>query len=120
MKALRKRSQVGIPSEPKFYVPSKLVKTGCQLLRRLSRMSWEELETRVRQEICKRSDLILYRMGLQPGGNGVHATSTKSCSFFFRPFEISERVSLLRRHLPEQAKRIIIEADKIRSHRFLL
>jgi hypothetical protein len=120
MKALRKRSQVGIPSEPKFYVPSKLVKTGCQLLRRLSRMSWEELETRVRQEICKRSDLILYRMGLQPGGNGVHATSTKSCSFFFRPFEISERVSLLRRHLPEHAKRIIIEADKIRSHRFRL
>ena len=37
----------------------------------LSNMSWEELETRVRQEVSKRLDVTLSRIGLKPARNGA-------------------------------------------------
>src|ERR1041385_5664204 len=83
-------------------------------------MSWDELETRLGQEISKRLDLTLSRIGLQPGRNGVRLSSTASGNFFFTPFEVSQRVSLLREHLPQQAAKIVADANEIRSHRFRL
>ena len=91
-----------------------------RLLSRLSRMSWDELETRLRQEVSKRLDVTLSRIGLQPGGNGFRLSSTERGNFFFTPLEVSQRVGLLREHLPQQAAKIVADADQIRSHRFRL
>src|SRR5438477_656104 len=83
-------------------------------------MSWDELETRLGQEFSKRLDLTLSWFGLQSGRNGVRLSSTDTGNFFFTPLEVSQRVSLLREHLPQQAAKIVADADEIRSHRFRL
>jgi len=83
-------------------------------------MSWGEVETRLRQELSKRLDVALYGMGLQPERNGLRLSSKMRGSFFFTPPEVSQRISLLREHLPQQAAAIVADADEIRSHRFRL
>ena len=95
-------------------------RTARRLLSRLSRMSWEELETRLGQELSKRMDVMLARIGLQPGRNGVRLSSSERRNFYFTPLEVSQRVSLLREHLPQQAAKIVADANEIRSHRFRL
>lgn len=91
-----------------------------KLLSRLSRMSWDELETRLGQELSKRLDVTLCRIGLQPGRNGVRLSSGKAGSFFFSTAEIPQRVNLLREKLPDQAAEVVADATQIRSHRFRL
>jgi hypothetical protein len=95
-------------------------RTARKLLSRLSRMSWDEIETRLRQEFSKRLDVALCGMGLQPGRNGLRLSSEVRGNFFFTPPEISHRVNLLRERMPEQAAQIVADADEIRSHRFRL
>lgn len=95
-------------------------RSASRLLSRLSRMSWDELETRLGQEVSKRLDLALCRMGLQPARNGVRLSSHESGKFFFTSSEISQRVRLLREHLPEQTAKTVADANEIRSHRFRL
>lgn len=91
-----------------------------RLLSRLSRMSWDELQTRLEQEVSKRLDVTLCRIGLQPGRNGVRLSSPAKGAFFFTSAELPQRVKLLREQLPEQAAKILADADQIRSHRFRL
>jgi hypothetical protein len=93
---------------------------GRRLWSRLSNMSWDELETRVRQEVSKRLDVTLCRMGLQPGRNGLRQASVSPGSFFFSPEELSSRIGLLREHLPHEAEDIVAEANGICRHRFQL
>jgi Heparinase II/III-like protein/Heparinase II/III N-terminus len=83
-------------------------------------MSWDELETRVRQEVSKRVDVTLFGLGLHPGRNGVTSPSRSAGSFFFSTDEIPKRVSLIREHLPREAEDIVAEANEICSHRFRL
>lgn len=83
-------------------------------------MSWDELETRLGQEVSKRLDVTLCRIGLQPGRNGIRLSSERNGVFFFSSAEIPQRVKLLREKLPEQAAKIVADADQIRSHRFRL
>lgn len=83
-------------------------------------MSWHEIETRLRQEFSKRLDVALCGMGLQPGSNGLRLSSNVRGNFFFTPPEISHRVSLLRERMPEQAAKIVTDANEILSHRFRL
>src|SRR5947209_10785729 len=83
-------------------------------------MSWDEVETRVRQEFSKRLDVALCGIGLQPGRNSIGLSSDARGNFFFTPPEVSQRVRLLREQMPEQAATIIADADEIRSHRFRL
>jgi hypothetical protein len=83
-------------------------------------MSWDELETRLRQEISKRVDVTLCRLGLQPGRNGLPSPSKSPGNFFFSADEIPNRISFLRQHLPLQAEDIVAEANEICHHSFRL
>jgi Heparinase II/III-like protein/Heparinase II/III N-terminus len=83
-------------------------------------MSWDELETRVRQGISKRFDVTLYGMGLQPGQNGLRHSSRSPGQFYFSASELPKRVSLLREYLPHNAEKIVAEANEICRHRFRL
>jgi hypothetical protein len=82
-------------------------------------MRWDELRTRVRQEISKRVDAALYGSGRQPA-HGLRSENVPSGKFFFLPEELSNRVSLLRKHLPHEVEAMIKEADEICHHRFRL
>jgi heparinase II/III-like protein len=94
--------------------------TGRRLWSRLSNMSWDELETRARQEVSKRLDVALCRVGLQPGQNGLCLSSGSLGNFFFSTDELAQRVALLQEHLPNEATAIVTEANEICRHRFRL
>jgi hypothetical protein len=94
--------------------------SGRKVWSALSNMSWDELETRVRQEVSKRLDVTLSKIGVQPGGNGLPRTSGLPGKFFFSTDELSLRVGLLREHLPHEAENIVAEANEICRHRFRL
>lgn len=83
------------------------------------RISWDEVHTRVRQELSKRLDASLYHVGLRPGGTRLRQT-TSSGKFFFSQPDLPERVRLLRDHLPVEVGEILNEADEICRHRFRL
>jgi hypothetical protein len=83
-------------------------------------MSWDELQTRVRQEVSKRADVALCRIGLQPTRNGLRSTSEPAGRFFFSADELAKRVNLLREHVPCAAEDIVAEANEICRHRFRL
>jgi hypothetical protein len=94
--------------------------TGRRLWSRLSNISWDEFETRARQEVSKRLDVTLCRIGLQPGRDGVRHFFGHRGNFFFSADELPGRVSLLKEHLPREAECIVAEADEICRHRFRL
>jgi hypothetical protein len=94
--------------------------TRRRLWSRLSNMSWDEVETRARQEVSKRFDVALCRVGLQPGRNGLRHSSESPGNFFFSPDELAQRVKLLHEHLPDEATAIVTEANEICRHRFRL
>jgi hypothetical protein len=89
---------------------------------RLTHMGWDEIQTRVQQEVSKRLDLALYRAGRRPG----QAEDLPECGcsgparFFFSQEEIVGRTRLLQEHLPSAAESLIHEADEICQHRFRL
>ena len=95
-------------------------------LARVSRMNWDEVRVRVGQEFNKQSDLLMHRMGLRNGAIRLNADlAAQTGKLFFSPSEfsgseISERAALLRKHLPDEAARILREADEICGHRFRL
>ena len=86
----------------------------------LSKMEFDEISTRVRQEVSKRLDVALCRIGLQPGRNGLRRTFALPGKFFFSTNELSQRIRLLREYLPNEAKDIVAEANEICGHRFRL
>jgi len=94
--------------------------TGRRPWSRLSNMSWDELETRVRQEVSKRLDITLCAIGLQPGRNGLRLDNPTPGRFFFSTDELPRRVGLLRERLPREAEEIVAEANEICRHRFRL
>jgi hypothetical protein len=92
---------------------------GRQKWSRLSSMSWDELRTRVQQELNKRLDASMYSLGLQPS-RIVLRESRSSPKFFFSQADLTERVRLLETHLPLEVSRILNEADEICRHHFSL
>jgi len=90
-------------------------------LARVSRMDWEEVRVRVGQALHKQSDLLMHRMGVRNAAVRLKADSAaRPGRFFFSGSEVSERVELLRKHLPDEAAAILREADEICGHRFRL
>ncbi len=89
---------------------------------RLTQMGWDELHTRVQQEVSKRVDLALYRTGVRNGSTidlrPIEATTHPV--LFFSEDEVASRADLLREHLPSAVESIIHEADEICQHRFRL
>ena len=90
-------------------------------LARLSRTNWEEVRVRVGQELHKRRDLLMHRMGRPNGSIPLRADgAARPGQFFFSGGEVSERAELVRLYLPEEAVGILREADEICEHRFRL
>ena len=87
---------------------------------RLSQMSWDEMQTRLRQEMNKRVDWAVYSAGLNPSRNGVSAGAEISGQFFFKPEEVQGRVTLLKKYLPDAVETILQDADGICQHHFHL
>ena len=84
-------------------------------------MNWEEVRVRLGQEFHKRSDLLMHRMGVRNAPIRLQTDSAiRPGQFFFSGSEISERVELLRKHLPIEAAETLREADEICGHRFRL
>ena len=83
-------------------------------------MSWDELRTRVRQEVSKRLDVALYSGGRLPEEYGLIVQNGQPGRFLFSPDEVPDRVRLLREHLPHEADALIKEADEICRHHFRL
>jgi hypothetical protein len=84
-------------------------------------MDWKEVRFRAGQEIHKRRDLLMHRLGMRPGTILLNADSgMRQGQFFFLDSEIFERAELLRKHLPDEANQILREADEICGRRFRL
>ena len=86
---------------------------------RLSAMSWDEVRTRLGQGFGKRVEYALSRVGVTPGPGRI-GTVGKGGKFFFSPGQVSDRIALLKKHLPGEVDRTIVEADDILQHRFRL
>jgi hypothetical protein len=87
---------------------------------RLSAMSWDEVRTRLGQELGKRADYALYRLGVSPALGVIGRQPREAARFFFGPGEVQERAASLKKHLPEEVERTIQAADEILQHRFRL
>jgi hypothetical protein len=89
-----------------------------QIKDRLARMGHDELSDRVRQELSKRQDGILSRLGFDFAWGSRNSTSSKAGNFFFGPDSIESLVALLRERLPSQVEQIVNQAEKVCLHRF--
>lgn len=87
---------------------------------RVRRMSWDEIRTRLAQEVHKRLELTWYHLGISPGAELRRRPSAKKSRFFFQASELPGRVALLREHLPNAVENIVSEADAICRHEFKL
>ena len=85
-------------------------------------MKWQEVRTRLGQEVSKRLDLLRYRSGFEPRRGHLQPRDAANASFFFESNknEIAHRASLVRTHLPNEAEAILREADDICLHEFRL
>jgi len=82
-------------------------------------MDWDEIRTRVGQELHKRGDLLRHQLGVRATSVRMPEAVAKG-QFFFACGEAAERAELVRHHLPDQAGEIVREADEICQHRFRL
>lgn len=87
---------------------------------RLSQMDWNEVRTRAAQEVHKRLDFVLYRMGGQPALVRLMASPSRQGRFFFAASEVAERAHALSKNLPDETDEILREADEVCLHRFRL
>lgn len=86
-------------------------------------MSWDELNTRVGQEVNKRLDLARYRIGMHHRANGLRPPESGTATrgrFFFSAADLPRLTDLLRQRLSAEVEGIIREADEICRHRFRL
>ena len=88
--------------------------------KRLSRMSWDEIRTRLGQEFAKRTDYALSRAGFPLGRKEILGANSRTGNFFFSPEEVPERIALLKKHLASVEEQTVTEANEILEHRFRL
>jgi hypothetical protein len=85
---------------------------------RILAMDWAELSDRVRQELRKRADAILFGLDMDPLRGEFLQPESGSHRFFFRSEDIARWIDLLRERMPQQAEAIIRHAEKICRHHF--
>jgi hypothetical protein len=85
---------------------------------RIASMDRTELADRIRQEIQKRADAVLFGLGIDPSRGEVSPAESESRRFFFRTEDIPRWMDLLRERMPQQAETIVKRAEKICRHRF--
>lgn len=81
-------------------------------------MGPHEIWTRLRQEFTKRSDEARHRIGLPPAREPLSLAPQPEGQFFFTAADLPQLAALVLERLPREASRIVVEADKIRRHRF--
>jgi hypothetical protein len=84
---------------------------------RLSRMGWDEIHTRIRQEAGKRWDVLLHRLGLDPCREELSGCESRG-RFYCDPEDTPRVIEVLRRRMPEQADAIRARAEHILDGRF--
>ena len=89
-----------------------------RLVRRVGKMSWDELRVRTCQEVAKRSDLVLNRIGAQFVKESGDRLPGECGRFFFETADVQSILDLLRRRLPNAVDAIIHQAEAICQHRF--
>jgi len=77
-----------------------------------------ELANRIRRELQKRADAILFAMGIDPTCDETPRKENRAGSFFFQSEDIPRRMELLRKRIPHQVETITKRAEKICRHRF--
>ena len=82
-------------------------------------MSWDEISTRVQQELSKRAELAAYRVGRRPKC-ALRDQSGAGGKFFFSAEDLAERTAVLGQALSSEVAEILLEADEICAHRFRL
>src|SRR5215471_12994732 len=86
--------------------------------KRLASMAWDEVRGRLNQELAKRADFILTRMGVP----FVHKESVPWPQgygrFFFCPEQVSELVDWFRARKPEIVEETVKRAERICLHQF--
>ena len=85
---------------------------------RLARMNRHELLDRSRQEVSKRADIVLSRLGFDFLQSMVRTTNVRSHQFFFTAASVEAVLNLLRQRAPQQAEQIVRQANKICRHQF--
>jgi hypothetical protein len=86
---------------------------------RIKRLTWDEAQTRARQELGKRLDAALPRSTFRT--ERIKIVEAGRCgNFFFSQTDVPERVRRLHAHLPAEVNDILSEADEICRHRFRL
>jgi hypothetical protein len=89
-----------------------------QIADRLGRMDRDERRDRVRQELAKRQDGLLARLGVNFARSVAKSDGVRAANFFFNPNGVDPVLALLRQRLPEQVERIQRQSEKILQHRF--
>src|SRR5260370_28714016 len=89
-----------------------------RLVKRASEMSWDELRVRLRQEIAKRSDLVLSQNGARWVKDSGKRRLDHSGRFFFAHPDVPSILDLLRQRLANVVDEIIRQAEQICEHRF--
>src|ERR1035438_6825819 len=85
---------------------------------RLAGMERAELRDRIRQELAKREDGFLSRLGYRFARDSRNPDPIKAGNFFFRADSIDAILALLRQRVPRQLEEIVNRAEKICCHRF--
>jgi hypothetical protein len=85
---------------------------------KLRRMERREFLDRSRQELSKRVDSALARLGFDFARGEPRSTHAQTGVFFFRPEQVPSLLESIRQHVPAQAENIIARAEKICAHRF--
>jgi hypothetical protein len=87
-------------------------------IRRIVSMDRRELVFRIRQELQKRVDAILFGLGIDPLHSEIRRNEHAAGRFFFESEDIPRRLELLRERMPQEVETIIQRAEKICRHRF--
>jgi hypothetical protein len=85
---------------------------------RIVSMDGAELADRIRQELQKRADAILFGLGVDPSRRELRRSESVSRKFFFGSEDIPRWMNLLRVRMPHQVETIAKNAEKICQHRF--
>ena len=81
-------------------------------------MDRAEFRLRLRQELDKRQDGLLWLLKYDFGRHVQTNAGAERGNFFFAPEEVNDRINLIRERIPEQASRIVQQAEQIVQHRF--
>jgi hypothetical protein len=89
-----------------------------QIADRLGRMDRDERRDRVRQEVAKRQDGLLARLGFDFARSVGKSDGVRAGNFFFKPDGVNPLLALLRQRRPEQVECLLQQSEKILQHRF--